>query len=92
MKSTFFTDAPILIAVALSKAVPSRSPTAVEEDGLPYYVKPDSCEVCGEELAFWDDRTPMSDGDLLALCQKQVDDGCPNCGGVNAQLLMGCWD
>lgn len=59
---------------------------------LAYYVKPDSCEVCGEELAFWDDRTPMSDGDLLALCQKQVDDGCPNCGGANAQLLMGCWD
>ena len=59
---------------------------------LTYYIKPDSCEACGEELAFWGDRVPMSDDELLTLCQKQVDDGCPNCGGENAQLLMGCWD
>lgn len=59
---------------------------------LAFYVKPDSCETCGEELVFWDDRIPMSDSDLLALCQKQVDDGCPNCGGANAQLVKGCWD
>ncbi len=59
---------------------------------LAYYVKPDSCEVCGEELAFWDDRTPMSDGELLALCQEHVDGGCPNCGSANVQLARGCWD
>ena len=59
---------------------------------LTYYIKPDSCEACGEELAFWGDRVPMSDDELLALCQKLVDDGCPNCGGETAQLLRGCGD
>lgn len=59
---------------------------------LTFHVKPDSCEACGEELVFWDDRILMSDRELLVLCQKHVDDGCPNCGSANVQLITGCWD
>ncbi len=66
------------------------------EDGsgswLVYHIEPDDCEVCGEELAFWDDKVPLSEDELLKRCFQRSEEPCPKCGGKNVQLTLGDWD
>lgn len=59
---------------------------------LIYHDEPDVCGRCGYQLHMWDERVPLSEREIAARCDRRIEDGCPECGGKNILLQMGCWD
>ena len=59
---------------------------------LVFHEAPDACPSCGEELCFWDDKVPMSFGELRARCVKRSEGACPKCGAEAVELGFGSWD
>lgn len=59
---------------------------------LDYHLEPEACEACECELAFWDDRVPLSEHELSLRCEDTAKAGCPKCGGMNVSVEFGNWD
>ena len=59
---------------------------------LVFYVEPDACPSCGQELMFWDEKKPMSEREISALCGEYEKNGCPECGRKNVSPDGGFWD
>ena len=59
---------------------------------LVFHIAPPACSKCGEGLAYWDDKVPMTLADLHGRCNAFVEEGCPSCGKKSVVVDSGSWD
>lgn len=91
---TVFNENVFYLCPECDSIIPGAALTIEDGSGswLVYYNKPEVCPSCGEELSFWDDKTPIDEGVLWARCQRYVETGCPKCGGKKVTADLARWD